>query len=39
MPANAQIEPKGNTHSGHQHASGRAKIDPLMAAFNANALM
>jgi phage terminase large subunit-like protein len=36
---NAKVEPKGNAISITKQASGRGKIDPLMALFNAVALM
>ena len=37
--ANARVAPKGNAILVTKQASGSAKIDPLMAAFNAIALM
>lgn len=37
--SNAKVEPKGNAISITKQASGTGKIDPLMAAFNATALM
>ena len=37
--AHACVEPKGNSIIITKQASGSAKIDPLMAAFNAIALM
>jgi phage terminase large subunit-like protein len=36
---NAGVDPKGNAIIITRQASGTAKIDPLMAAFNAIALM
>lgn len=36
---NAKVEPKGNAITITKQASGFAKIDPLMATFNAAALM
>lgn len=36
---NAKVEPKGNAALITKQASGSAKIDPLMAMFNATALM
>ena len=37
--ANAKVEPKGNAITITKQASGSAKIDPLMATFNAVSLM
>ena len=36
---NARVDPKGNAIVITKQASGTAKIDPLMAAFNAIALV
>jgi phage terminase large subunit-like protein len=37
--SNAKVEPKGNAMLITKQASGSAKIDPLMAMFNAVELM
>jgi phage terminase large subunit-like protein len=37
--ANARVAPKGNSNITTKQATGSAKIDSLMAAFNAIALM
>jgi len=37
--SNARVEPKGNAITITKQASGSAKVDPLMAMFNAPALM
>lgn len=36
---NAKVEPRGNASLVTKQASGTAKVDPLMAVFNAGALM
>jgi hypothetical protein len=37
--SNARVEDKGNAISDHEAGSGKAKIDPLMAVFDAVSLM